>query len=263
MGLSRARAHAPTTMECSRVSSWGSIKGARCVFAFLGLGALGRCERPRKRSAASLAARMPETACHAGTACPGLGRSTRARVEGLEGCVHVSYRVAEIVRRRCCPKKLSSCLHGGGERGLAQSGRPRRANRRRASDRGGKIARSVQAGESVRKDVVVSGTRSMKGASGRRSRSLFTRVRSKRSRLTSCGRAFLVYYRGVAQKWVTGASEVSCSMATIAGENTPCRSASRSLKRVARRESVLHTVSTGESSMDRSPNDAWVLVDIV
>jgi hypothetical protein len=78
-----------------------------------------------------------------GKACPGFGWFTRARCEELEGCVHVSSRVAEVVRRCRCPKKPFACFHAGGERGLAQSGRPRRAKWRRKPSRGGKTARSV------------------------------------------------------------------------------------------------------------------------
>jgi hypothetical protein len=120
-----------------------------------------------------------------GRACPGFGWSTRARFEELGGCVHVSYRVAEVVRRSRSPKKLLVCLgneRAGGERGLAQSGRPRRAKRLRVSSHGGKTVRSTPACEGIRKGVAVAGPRAMEGASDRRSRSFFTRGRGKRSR---------------------------------------------------------------------------------
>jgi len=76
-------------------------------------------------------------------ACPGFGRFTRARCEELGGCVHVSCRVAEVVRRCRRPKKPLACFHVGGERGLAQSGRPRRANWCRGPNHGGKAVRSA------------------------------------------------------------------------------------------------------------------------
>jgi hypothetical protein len=115
-----------------------------------------------------------------GKACPGFGWSTRARSKELGGCVHVSYRVAEVVRREPKgPKKLLGRpqKRACGERGLAQSGRPRRAKRHRGSDHGGKTVSSTPVSEGIRKGVAVAGFRSMEGASGRRSRSLFTRGR--------------------------------------------------------------------------------------
>lgn len=121
-----------------------------------------------------------------------------------------------------CPKKLSACpqKQAGGERGLAQSGRPRRAKRHRGSDHGGKTVSSTPVSEGIRKGVAVAGLRSMEGASGRRSRSLFTRGRGKRSRPISPS---VIAKSMTCEGWVTGASEVGCSRATTAGENTPCR----------------------------------------
>jgi hypothetical protein len=129
----------------------------------------------------------PPATVSQGRACPGFGWSTRARSKELGGCVHVSYRVAEVVRRkpnaqRSCSGALKKHIYRAGERGLAQSGRPRRAKRHRGSNHGGKTVRSTPASEGIRKGVAVVGLRSMEGASGRRSRSLFTRGRGKRSR---------------------------------------------------------------------------------
>lgn len=129
----------------------------------------------------------PPATVSQGRACPGSGRSTRARFGELGGCVHVSYRVAEVVRRSRSPEKLLACSHTSGERGLAQSGRPRRAKRPRVSNHGGKTVRSTPTCEGIRKDVAVAGHRSMEGASGRRSPSLFTRDRRKRSRPSFVG----------------------------------------------------------------------------
>lgn len=98
--------------------------------------------------------------------------------------------------RRVCPRFVSCCRSRSttsspkkpstreacfGERGLAQSGRPRRAKGRRGSNRGGKTTRSMLAREGVRKGVVVMGLRSMKGASDRRNRSFFTKERRWRA----------------------------------------------------------------------------------
>ena len=78
-----------------------------------------------------------------------------------------------------CPEKLLVCpkKQTNGERGLVQSGRPRRAKRHRGSDHGGKTVSSTPVSEGIRKDVAVVDFRSMEGASGRRSRSFFTRGR--------------------------------------------------------------------------------------
>lgn len=126
----------------------------------------------------------PPATVSQGRACPGSGRSHVRGAKSSPGCVHVSYRVAEVVRRSRSPKKLRACprKHARGERGLAQSGRPRRAKRPRGSNHGGKTVRSTPAYEGIRKGVAVVGPRSMKGASGRGSHLLFTRGWGKRSR---------------------------------------------------------------------------------
>lgn len=165
----------------------------------------------------------PPATVSQGKACPGFGWSTRARSKELGGCVHVSYRVAEVVRRK--PNAQRSCSgalkkRASGERGLAQSGRPRRAKRHRGSNHGGKTVSSTPVSEGIRKGVAVAGLRSMEGASGRRSRSLFTRGRGKRSRPISPS---VIAKSMTCEGWVTGASEVGCSRATTAGENIPCR----------------------------------------
>jgi hypothetical protein len=79
------------------------------------------------------------------------------------------------------PKDAVCAHHAPSERGLAQSGRPRRAKWHRGSSRGGKIARSAPAFEGARKGVAVVGLRSMKGASGRGCCSFFTNEQNKRS----------------------------------------------------------------------------------
>lgn len=162
-----------------------------------------------------------------GRACPGFGWSTRARSKELGGCVHVPYRVAEVVRRKpnaqrsqlgWVPSKSTFSEHG--ERGLAQSGRPRRAKRHRGSNHGGQTVSSTLVSEGIRKGVAVVDLRSMEGALGRRSRSLFTRGRGKRSRPIFPS---VIAKSMTCEGWATGASEVGCSRATTAGENTPCR----------------------------------------
>jgi len=80
------------------------------------------------------------------------------------------------------PKDAECAHHALSERGLAQSGRPRRAKWHRGSTRGGKIAGSAPAFEGARKGVAVVGLRSMKGVSGRGRCSFFTNEQNKRSR---------------------------------------------------------------------------------
>ena len=171
--------------------------------------------------------------CVSRRACPGFGRSTRARFEELGGCVHVSYRVAEVVRRRQGPEKPSACFHALGERGLAQSGRPRRAKRRRSPSHGGKIVRSVSACVRIRKDAAVVGHRSMEGASGRqmpfpftrrrwsRSWPVFSEVRTRERRGLPTAKVVAVRVREsvfARGKSVTGASEVGRSRLHRGGE---------------------------------------------
>jgi len=79
------------------------------------------------------------------------------------------------------PKEVECISSSLGEQGLAQSGRPRRANGRRGSSRGGKAMKSAPAFEGTRKSVAVVGHRSMKGPSGRRHCSFFTKEQDKRS----------------------------------------------------------------------------------
>lgn len=167
------------------MSSWGSIAATHGVGDSLDSGL--------SAGSASLAREEPHRSLlvHIGNGVSSrnrvlaFGRSTRARFEELEGCVRVSYRVAEVVRRHSAQRSFLSCFHGGGERGLAQSGRPRRANKRRASNRDGKIVRSMLAKEGTGNSVVVFGFRVMKGVPGRSNRLLFTRGRGKRPWPTS------------------------------------------------------------------------------
>jgi len=73
------------------------------------------------------------------------------------------------------PKEARIAFRDTGERGLAQSGRPRRAKRRRTASRGGKIARSSTRRAGARKSIVgLFGIVSVEDASDRGSRSLFT-----------------------------------------------------------------------------------------
>jgi len=199
-----------------------------------------------------------------GRACPGFGWSTRARFEELGGCVHVSYRVAEVVRRSRSPKKLLMCLgneRAGGERGLAQSGRPRRAKRLRVSSHGGKTVRSTPACEGIRKGVAVAGLRSMEGASGRSSRPLFTRGRGKRSRPIFPS---VIAKSMTCEGWVTEASEVGCSRATTAGEKHPLQGARANRRSVRSAVKARHTPKPrAQARWGRSPNDTRVLVDVV
>lgn len=207
---------------------------------FLGLGALGRCARllPKgrghiletRRSQGRHDSRM-RTSLAAPATGNGVGRESVSWLRLVHTCEvqrarRVCPRFVSCCRSRStraeCPKKLSGCpqKHPNGERGLAQSGRPRRAKRHRGSNHGGKTVSSTPVSEGIRKGVAVAGLRSMEGASGRRSRSLFTRGRGKRSRPISPS---VIAKSMTCEGWVTGASEVGCSRATTAGENTPCR----------------------------------------
>ena len=101
-----------------------------------------------------------------------------------------SYRAVSLLFVSCCrsrtttsrPKKLES-LRRPGERGLAQSGRPRRANGRRTASRGGKTADSSTRKAGARKGIaglsassrwkasrVVEAVLSSRGEWGKRSR---------------------------------------------------------------------------------------------
>jgi len=80
-----------------------------------------------------------------------LARRDARGAEPLPGCDHASCRVVEIDRRRralrnACAKASKPFTGRRGrkqrEQGLAQSGRPRRAKRRRGVNRGGETARS-------------------------------------------------------------------------------------------------------------------------
>jgi hypothetical protein len=221
-------------LDCSGSSS------KRSHLWFLGLGALGRCARllsqgrghilETRRSQGRHDFRM-RTSLAARATGNGVARESVSWLRLVHTCEvqrarRVCPRFVSCCRSRStraeCPKKLFACpqKQAGGERGLAQSGRPRRAKRHRGSNHGGKTVRSTPASEGIRKGVAVVGLRSMEGASGRRSRSLFTRGRGKRSRPTSPS---VIAKSMTCEGWVTGASEVGCSRATTAGENTPCR----------------------------------------
>ena len=207
---------------------------------FLGLGALGRCARSLSKGRGHILGSLGSQGLHgsrmrtslaARATGNGVARESVSWLRLVHTCEvqrarRVCPRFVSCCRSRStraeCPKKLRDCpqKQARGERGLAQSGRPRRAKRHRGSDHGGKTVRSTPVSEGIRKGVAVAGLRSMEGASGRRSRSLFTRGRGKRSRPISPS---VIAKSMTCEGWVTGASEVGCSRATTAGENTPCR----------------------------------------
>jgi len=117
MVLSKIQAHASMTTGARDASSWGSntfsferhgvssdsVRSAGAWFLERELLlARGRARRSQPRSFRQRGEQRK--------ACPGLGWSTRARFEGLGGCVHSSYRVAEVDRRRRRPKTLHACF---------------------------------------------------------------------------------------------------------------------------------------------------------
>lgn len=230
----------------------------------LGLGALGRRARKgnparahsRKGMVAPLAAsgtqHLPSLKSGRGRprrACLALA-STRARHEAIARCVCTSCRVAEVERRRRAQRRASSnsltgdLLHrrkSSNERGLAQSGRPRRAKWRRKANRGGKIARSssrrtgisrkggvagLPASDRWKVPRVVKAVLSSRGGRGKRSRP--SQSPSSRERGEPTGEA-------------TGASEVGRSKQISKSRplwerKPPAGSASGAPKRVERRE---------------------------
>ena len=191
-GHPNARTHASVTTGCSgRVesglcSSFSSPE-ARTSEYFLDLGAPGRCllaralERERRRSQPRCSRFTPKGEKAVEDSVTGFGQPTReAR----------SYRAVSLLFVSCCrsrtttsrPKKLES-LRRPGERGLAQSGRPRRAKGRRTASRGGKTADSSTRKAGARKGIaglsassrwkasrVVEAVLSSRGEWGKRSR---------------------------------------------------------------------------------------------
>ena len=121
------------------------------------------------------------------------------------------------------PKDAECAHHASGERGLAQSGRPRRAKWHRGSSRDGKIAGSAPAFEGTRKGVAVVGLRSMKGASGRGSCSF-----SRTSRANDLGPFFLKRWREIAndRSLGDGGARGESLDRHLVGENTPFRGSS-------------------------------------
>lgn len=160
---------------CARIDDMGVLEtrraGARLQWLvlknaanlrFLGLGALGRCARllsqerghilEARRSQGPHDFRM-RTSLAARATGNGVARESVSWLRLVHTCEvqrarRVCPRFVSCCRSRStkadCPKKLLGCpqKHASGERGLAQSGRPRRAKWCRDSDRGGKAARS-------------------------------------------------------------------------------------------------------------------------
>lgn len=211
---------------------------------FLGLGALGRCARLLSKGRGHILGSRGSQGFHGSRMRTSLAARATGNGDARESVSWLRLvHTCEVQRaRRVCPRSVSCCRSRStkaecpkkparvgalkstfsehGERGLAQSGRPRRAKRHRGSNHGGQTVSSTPVSEGIRKGVAVVDLRSMEGALGRRSRSLFTRGRGKRSRPIFPS---VIAKSMMCEGWATGASEVGCSRATTAGENTPCR----------------------------------------
>lgn len=150
------------------------------------------------------------------------------------------------------PKEARIVIGGGGERGLVQSGRPRRANGRRMASRGGKTAGSSTRETGARKGIaglpassrwkasrVVEAALSSRGGWGKRSRPSWSPSSRERDERTS---------------EATGASEVGRSKihfrihAPLRWRTPTAGSGSGSPKRVERRETHQAPTASGASS---------------
>lgn len=238
-GHTNARTHASVTTGCS-----GRVESGLCSSTFslywegmkqrvnLDLGAPGRCSPARDR--ASLAASFRRKSIRGSVS--GFGQHTR-EVR--------SYRAVSLHFVSCCrsrtttsrPKKLA-LLDDAGERGLAQSGRPRRAKRRRTASRGGKIAGSSTRKTGARKGIaglsassrwkasrVVEAVLSSRGGWEKRSRPSW--ISPSRERGGKPAR------RRRRQRW---AARKLSKARPVRWTKPTAGSASGSLKRVARRE---------------------------
>lgn len=206
VGLSKAHAHASMTRGCSRRVELGLdcsgsssktqppvVPRTRCPRSVCTSPLAREGAHPRVAGVARLHGSRMRTSLAARATGNGVARESVSWLRLVHTCEvqrarRVCPRFVSCCRSRStraeCPKKLLECpkKRANGERGLAQSGRPRRAKRHRGSSRGGKTVGSTPVSEDIRKGVAVADLRSMKGASGRSSRSLFTRGRGKRSR---------------------------------------------------------------------------------
>lgn len=150
------------------------------------------------------------------------------------------------------PKEAHIAIGDAGERGLAQSGRPRRANGRRMAGRGGKTAGSPTRKTDARKSIaglsassrwkasrVVEAVLSSRGGRGKRSRPSWSPSSRERDERTS---------------EATGASEVGRSKinfrihAPLRWRRPTAGSGSGSPKRVERRETHQAPTASGASS---------------
>jgi hypothetical protein len=190
-GHTNARAHASVTTGCSRRVELGlcsSFSGrdnprTRCPRPAQPARAIPqgpnlerdwwRRSQPREHCSCLNRRGRPRRACLASA-------STRARHEAIAWCVCTSCRVAEVERRRRAQRRASSHSLTGtssNERGLAQSGRPRRAKGRWKANRGGETVTSSSRKTGVARKGGVAGlpaSSSMEDTSGRASRFLFT-----------------------------------------------------------------------------------------
>jgi len=161
-----------------------------------------RCPRPvrmlfRKKGHMPVHFGGSEWACRSHALCAGLASSEARSVHGVRRVLasagkHVrgsesseGVSTFRIVLQKsfddALPTEAERAHHALGERGLAQSGRPRRAKWRWGSSRGGKTVRSAPAFVGTGNGVAVVGLRSMKGASGRSGCSFSRKERRKRS----------------------------------------------------------------------------------